>query len=471
MDLLSAQEIERKRVIVDNPAAFFSLVKKSPKYVSWKELVKTAGCGNTTLKHCRRGKRTINGKLFLKLLDYLNEGQKEQVFSNIEFLDLNWGACEGGLQSIRRLKERLGENGFLKHLKKVRENAGSPLSVWHKTMKEEKPEEYHEIQRKRWLTALAFWRNSPRAKEKRIKTLKARFGEHHFSSLGLKTAENQELTPREKLVKKEIFGLGFEVETHKTISNHNFDFTFNKQGELKAVEEVLGFKKKKSHVFYQLLILFQKYGDVVSKYRVPFFVSTWYEVDLGYKRERVPIELLLWAYEKGMIPVLMDNGNFHNLRADVLNGNEWKTKITGVLKSNLSQRKKLLFQGAKSQFKQPFDELEQITNNKMGLIGLNPQGKKLLETRFGTFTVSDNFFNLNGQDFAVFVSNNDLPGIIGSSAIVKELISSKIKTVGILFGSNKRNFKTRVQRTLLNSYVDYFYNSIEEFEKIFGLVV
>jgi len=150
MTRFSVEEIENKRVEVQNPREFFNSVKESKKYSSWKNLVKNTGFGNTTLKCCRRGERTFNGKIFLKLLDYLNENQKAEILYNAKFLDENWGSRKGGNQFVKNMKNRLGEEGFLKHLENIRgKGSSSSLAKWHKRMKKENPKLYSQIQRKK----------------------------------------------------------------------------------------------------------------------------------------------------------------------------------------------------------------------------------------------------------------------------------------------------------------------------------
>jgi len=175
--------------------------------------------------------------------------------------------------------------------------------------------------------------------------------------------------------------------------------------------------------------------------------------------------LLVWAFEKGMVPILADVNVFENLRENVLRNSSYSPlKLQEFLKNNLRKRKGLLEKGACIQLKQPFDELEEAVHNRLSRMGLNPEGKKLLETRYGTFTVPDNYFKKEGKEVVVFVSKADLWGVVGSAALVKEMISPKVETIGIVLNSNKSRFKSKALNTLLKTYVDYFYNSPEEVE-------
>jgi len=463
--MLDLQKFENKRIVLEDPKGFFSEVKKSPKYKSWKSLVENVDCGDTALKECRRGERTFKGNVFTKLLSYLSNSQQQKFVQNIKVLDPSWGYIKGGKNSIRSAKQRLGEKGFLEHLKKLRNSSEfSGFAGWHKRMKQENPKEYSKLQKERWLKLMNFLRTNPEVRQKAIKSIKAKYGEDHFSRLGLTSASIQGLGKREMLVEKEISNLGFEIEPHKTILGSNFDFVYKKENEIKAVEEVLSFKKKKSALFFEILVLNEKLERLKEKYEVPFFITTWYEKNLNYKIERFPLELLLWCLNKNMTPILMDDNFFKNTRKDFLLGVEHISEIRQHFRDNLQKRKQLLLNGATIQLKQPFDLLERNLHTSLEKVGLNPCGKKLLETKYGTYTVPDNYFTFNNTDYAVFASMNDSKGVIGSSAIIKEMISPEIKTIGIVLNSTRKRDYMISQKTLLNRYVDYFYDSIGGFE-------
>jgi len=281
---VNESEVIGKRFSLENPQEFFDLVKNSPKYSSWNGLVKTSGCSNTSLKARRRGERTFPGKTFLNLLDYLSGEQKKYVLSKTKALDENWGASKGGRQSVKNRKEKLGEKGFLESMAKIRENSeGSDLSAWHYKMKRDNPKHYSKIQRERWLSMLRIWGHNDKIRKKAVKSLRERYGDNYFTTLGLSGASNQQLNKREKAIEDKIQNLGFDIEPHKTILSYNFDFAYKKDGCLKAVEEGLGFRKKIALNFFNLLVLHEKYKKLTKEHDVPFFISTWYEVNLKYK--------------------------------------------------------------------------------------------------------------------------------------------------------------------------------------------
>jgi len=463
---MQESEIEGKRIRLKNARKFFAMVKTSAKDISWKNLVVETGCSNTSLKAYRRGDLTIPGKTFLVLLNYLGGIDKELFLDEAENLPNTWGTIKAGKQAIQNRKIRLGEEGFLKYMKNTREcSEFSGFAGWHKKMKLKNPELYFQIQKKRWLSYLKLCGNgSHNNRPKALQTLQERYGLAYFTFLGLSGAAGQKLTEREKIVKNEIDKLGFDIKPHKTIFENNFDFAFEKEGELKAVEEVLGFRKKKGSLFFDILSLYEKYKSIRKKYAVPFFVSTWSKVDLGHKFERTPLELLIWALEKGIIPILQDCDFFNETRKNALfHEDSEEPKILEFLKNDLDNRKTNLRKGALAQLRQPFDGLEKASHEKLIANNLPARGKKLFKTKYGTFTVADNYFEINGRQFAVFVSRSDINGVIGSAALVKELVSPTIKTIGIVL-SRKCRHETLLQKTLLKTYVDYFYDSLDAVE-------
>jgi len=179
------------------------------------------------------------------------------------------------------------------------------------------------------------------------------------------------------------------------------------------------------------------------------------------------MELLIWAIEKGMVPVLADTEFFNEMKKEILCGKQFrKQEATEFIKENLQQRKELLEKGAKIQSMQSFDSLEQEVHEKLEEMGLSPQGKKLLRTNYGTFIVPDNYFEKSGEIFAVFASKNDINGVIGSAAMAKELVSPAIRTIGLVLFTRRKKCLTRLQNTLLKTYVDYFCTSTGDLKQI-----
>ncbi|MAG22148.1 MAG: hypothetical protein CL943_02490 [Candidatus Diapherotrites archaeon] len=127
---LHVQE-KRVKLLKEDLTKLFGLIRTSAKYKTWEKLTMDVGTGSTSLKSFRRGERSITEKVFEQLLKYLDNKQKEYFLNRMELIDLYWGAKKGGSVSIQLTKERLGEEGFLKRLEKVRacrKNQYNPLN-------------------------------------------------------------------------------------------------------------------------------------------------------------------------------------------------------------------------------------------------------------------------------------------------------------------------------------------------------
>ena len=149
------------------------------------------------------------------------------------------------------------------------------------------------------------------------------------------------------------------------------------------------------------------------------------------------------------MPIFMDRGAFSNIRADVLQGKNCTNDARKFMEKDILSRRSMLRKGAKTQLKQSMDHLERKTHEKLVSIGLHPEGKKLLESKYGPFTVTDNYFRSNGVEYAVFVSNSDIRGVIGSSAIVKEMVCAEIKTIGVVLEPDRRGKPHPIEGYLL----------------------
>lgn len=469
MDIASISE---KRVKLENPKLFFDAIKKSPKYVSWKELVESISCGNTSLKSARRGKRTLHGKNFLKLLNYLTEPEREIFLSKANFLDGNWGAQRGGKKSIESRKYLLGAEGFREYMEHVRSfnEKFTSLSEWHQKMKTENPEEYSRIQRKRWLSMKSKYKDKKIDvnRGKAVQTIYSRYGVNFFQKLGLGAAERKELNERELQIKKITEDLcpSIRIVSHKTIDFFNVDFLYEGHSGPTCVEEVLGFKKNKSKIFYDILIIKEKFSELSKNFpAIGFLLTSWREKKLQYKKERFPIDVFLWSLENRMLPVFVDIPELNQIRVQIISGIVPDKNIVRQHLEKLLLGRSRLVQGAKSQLNQNFNGLEELVHKKLMERGFNPEGKKMLETKFGTYIVTDNFFQNGSQKIAVFVSSSYCENIIGSAALVKELVDNNIKIVGILESDVKlKSSYRKVKEKLLKKYVDFFFSSLQEFD-------
>ena len=465
--------LETQRIRIGNPRELFSVAKASSKYVSWKAWLREFNIGNTQLKRIRRGQNTFPPRAFFGLLTYLSENQKWEVLSEVTFLDKKWGARKGGKKSIKVFKKRLGEDGFHKklanarmHIKKRHRDDRKFLAKWRAKLKEEDPIKHKIICKKSAKTRSLMFQYDKTLGQKQVRTIKERYGEDFFPKHGLNMLSKIPLSKREKKVRLSAEKAGFEVVPHKSFFDFNVDFVYKNEGGIIAIEEVLSLNKNKALAFFELLVLNEKFKKMKQKSNVPFFVSNWFEVDLGYKTERYPLELMLWCFEKGMIPILMDFESHQATRKRAIEGNLNKDLLAMGINLRLAEREVLLRKGAEVQCKQRHNNQEAMVHNILERKELKPQGKKMCKTKYNTFIVPDNFFEKDGNKYAVFVSNKSERNIIGSSALIKEFVSKDIRTVGITFREDNKGGR-RLRKTLFNSYVDYFYSSLEDFEQNF----
>lgn len=99
--------MENKRVKLrkEDLKKLFDLIKRSPKYEGWNQLVKEVKTNNTSLKAFRSGERSTVGMVFTRLLSYLDKSQKNYFMSKAELLDLNWGTRKGGITTNSKLSQ------------------------------------------------------------------------------------------------------------------------------------------------------------------------------------------------------------------------------------------------------------------------------------------------------------------------------------------------------------------------------
>ncbi|MDO8538381.1 MAG: LAGLIDADG family homing endonuclease [archaeon] len=68
-------------------------------------MAQEVGYATSSLKACRRGEKTINGKNFVKLLNYLTTYQQNIILNKVQLLDLNWHSKKGTQKIIELSKD------------------------------------------------------------------------------------------------------------------------------------------------------------------------------------------------------------------------------------------------------------------------------------------------------------------------------------------------------------------------------
>lgn len=329
-----ADASERVQLSDADRVSFFNLVRQSAGFISWKAIEERLNCGHTTLKNWKNGKRLLPRTVFDQFLNELEPSLKERFENVATFLPGNWGAVKGGETAIQKLKERLGEKGYLGHFvefrKRRRTNPGVRLTEWYRNIRQKDPVEYACLIQKRAGTRRKhFFKNPQQFRQRIAKTILERYGEHHYTKLGLAIAEKTPLSPRETTVLKATrIDSGVVVKQHVTFMDFNVDFAYYMNGQLIAVEEVLGFKKQKCNLFFDLLVLYEKFRKLRETHSVPFMVTTWFEERATGRICRFPLDLALWCLEKEMVLLFLDNETCREMRERILQGNSDGTEIS-----------------------------------------------------------------------------------------------------------------------------------------------
>ncbi|MFH0955114.1 MAG: hypothetical protein V1777_03340 [Candidatus Micrarchaeota archaeon] len=132
-------------------------------------------------------------------------------------------------------------------------------------------------------------------------------------------------------------------------------------------------------------------------------------------------------------------------------------EIREFLENEVSKRFVLYKRGTTSQIRQALSESEKDAEEFLIEKGFVPQGKKSIQTKFNTFIATDNFYLVNGKPTAVFVSQSEWTGLIGSAALVKELAILPFKTVAIL-QKKPHYFYRSMCGVLSEKYIDKCYH-------------
>lgn len=437
-----------ERVKIESKSLIKTLIENKSRllHLTKTELSKKYGISYSTLKRWLRLECTIPKDIFNDLLNEYPE--KETILKEVQILKSSWGQIKGGKNSVKARIKKWGNEKFLKQLELARnKRRRNSLLLWYKKIKLNKKmyKKFKELRRKHVLKILA----SKKIRSKVMKTLIKKYGNYYFKMLGTLGAKNSPLTEREKKIVKENLKANIPFDVHVPIGGWCVDFHYRNN----FVEEVLGFRKSKALLFYEIAKIFEKR----KKIKKEFIVTSWFVKKYTYKKERFPIEATLLLIENNIIPILLDITQLRKLRTKILQG---KMKNFKRFLSNFYARliNKNSLRGALIEKKKPLDKLEKNIQNILEKNNLHPKGKTILETKYGTYIVSDNFFNST----AVFVSEKNIKSLIGYGFMIKNLVSKKIKVIGI---TNKKIKICGVDKYLIKQYIDLFFPTIKEFKE------
>lgn len=295
---------------------------------------------------------------------------------------------------------------------------------------------------------------------KATNTMYRKYGRDYFRKIGLRSAEKGYLTKKELEVHSINKSLckKLQSKSHFTINDANYDLVYFKNNKPIFAEEVLGGRKKKSSVLFQIA----KIQEKSERLRFPVIVTSWYKQNFNAKNEMFPLESVLWMLEtNSLLPILLDVKAFLDFRTRLLSSQAVPSKgnLYEFCKKEIKNR--YLLRGAKAEKNTSQNYLEKIVHELFKKHGFNPAGKKILRTKYDTYFVVDDFIpELNA---AVMVTPKNIDDIIGQSFGIKTMCDDTLVTVGVL--QNKTRYKKYKYERVKNRYVDHVFVGTKELEE------
>jgi hypothetical protein len=295
---------------------------------------------------------------------------------------------------------------------------------------------------------------------KATNTMYRKYGRDYFRKIGLRSAEKGYLTKKElevHLINKSLHK-ELQSKSHFTINDANYDLVYFKNDKPIFAEEILGGRKKKSSVLFQIA----KIQEKSEKLGFPVIVTSWYEQNFNTKKERFPIESVLWMLETdSLLPILLDVKVFLDFRTKLLSRQAVPSKGDLYEFCKNEVKKRYLLRGAKAEKNTPQNCLEKTVHELFKKHRLNPAGKTILRTKYGTYFVVDDF--IPKFNAAIMVTPTNIDDIIGQSFGIKTMCDIKLVTIGIL--QNNTRYKKYKYERVRNRYVDHTFVGTEELEE------
>ena len=303
--------------------------------------------------------------------------------------------------------------------------------------------------------------NTRKSRQKAVKTVLRKYGDTFFNKIGLRSAEKGHTTEMEM----QIIGLNKQLpknvsfKMHFTINKSNVDFAYyNEKGKIIVIEEVMGARKKKSLVYFELAKIYDK----ILRVERPFIVTARYENKYKNKIERFPLEAAIWMLDNDIaVPIFMDIDIFRKARVSLIR----KGKITSENKNKLEifcrreVQNRNFSRGLNAQKNTVMNELEMKVQRVIKKHGFQPLGKKIIKTRYGTALVVDNF--IPELNTAIVVTSTSLEDIVGSAFGLKMFCNKSINVVGVAADAKPR--LNKVGKIYIR-HVDKLCKSIYEFD-------
>jgi hypothetical protein len=162
-----------------------------------------------------------------------------------------------------------------------------------------------------------------------------------------------------------------------------------------------------------------------------------------------------------LLPILLDVKVFLDFRTKLLSRQAVPSKGDLYEFCKNEVKKRYLLRGAKAEKNTPQNCLEKTVHELFKKHRLNPAGKTILRTKYGTYFVVDDF--IPKFNAAIMVTPTNIDDIIGQSFGIKTMCDIKLVTIGIL--QNNTRYKKYKYERVRNRYVDHTFVGTEELEE------
>ncbi len=211
---------------------------------------------------------------------------------------------------------------------------------------------------------------------------------------------NQKPTVQEKEIINENLANNFEFDFQKNLETINewrcFDFVYYLNSEPVLAEEVTNANYHKKS---QTLDFIERNKWLKNEFGIPLVVT--------FKNMPKRLDMVLLLLEEGIVPILDSKNRMLLIEAcinDSTNIQNYLENLKDSIKKSIEENLKIAFTAAKRESLAVKNNLEKDIHDKLSELGLNPFGKKILQTIYGTYLIPDNYFVVNGQKFCVLTS-------------------------------------------------------------------
>lgn len=276
---------------------------------------------------------------------------------------------------------------------------------------------------------------------------------------------SQKPTPQERKIIEENISNNLQFNFQKILEKGKewrcFDFIYFLNSKLILAEEATNTNYPHKG---QILDFIEKGKWLKEKFNIPLIIT--------FSDMPKRFDMLLLLIDENIIPVSNHDDRIKIINSYLNNESDVITDYVKELKTSIRERinesSKRLLATAKRE-SSIMNSLEKIAHEKLVTLGLSPLGKKIFQTIYGTYLVSDNYFELNEQKFCVLISSakshNSLRILASEHAayayFIKRLVNPKIKCVSVFDYNEEFDFlnnSNSLNRKYLQKYLDIILN-------------